>query len=187
MNCHACEGVAKKNGQRNGRQRYYCRVCRTYFSEPRDNPLGEMRLSLDKAVLVLNLLLEGCTVRSASRISGVHKTTILKLIRQVGGHCERLLEDRIRDLPVKDVEADELWQFVACKSATKRRKGLSDPHVGDSYTFIALESNTKLVLCWHLGHRDYGDTSRFIGKLHRATTGSFQLSTDGWAAYPDAV
>jgi IS1 family transposase len=65
--------------------------------------------------------------------------------------------------------------------------GIIDPHVGDAYTFVGIERNTKLVLAWHLGQRDVPDTEAFTEKLDRATQGRFQLTTDGFAAYPQAV
>ncbi len=66
-------------------------------------------------------------------------------------------------------------------------KGITDPHVGDAYTFVGIERNTKLVLAWHLGQRDVPDTEVFTEKLNRATSGRFQLTTDGFASYPGAV
>ena len=66
-------------------------------------------------------------------------------------------------------------------------KGITDPHVGDAYTFVGIERNTKLILAWHLGQRDMPDTEVFTEKLNRATSGHFQLSTDGWVGYPGAV
>lgn len=70
---------------------------------------------------------------------------------------------------------------------THKAKDISDPHVGEAYTFVGIERNTKLVLTWHLGHRDTESTEAFTEKLDRATSGHFQLTTDGFHCYPDAV
>ncbi len=113
--------------------------------------------------------------RGISRITGVHKTTIMRLLVQVGEQCERLLFERFKDLKVKDVQADELWSFVQMKEATKRRKEITDRHVGDAYTYVALERDSKAILTWHLGRRDSYDCGIFISKLDRATNGRFQL------------
>jgi len=66
-------------------------------------------------------------------------------------------------------------------------KGITDPHVGDAYTFVGIERNTKLILAWHLGERGIQDTETFTEKLHEATSGHFQLTTDGWKPYEAAV
>jgi IS1 family transposase len=88
---------------------------------------------------------------------------------------------------VRDVQADEMWGYVGMKEKTKKKNGASDPTLGDAYTFVALERHTKLVIAWHLGRRSQRDTVEFTEKLHAATEGRFQLTTDGFNAYPDAV
>jgi len=80
-----------------------------------------------------------------------------------------------------------MWGYVGMK---EKMKGPEQQHIdtlGDAYTYVAIERNSKLVLAWHLGRRTRRDTFNFILKLRRATTGKFQLTTDGWTAYPDAV
>ena len=91
------------------------------------------------------------------------------------------------DLPVKDVELDELWSFIRCKEAHKERSGSDDPREGDSYTFLALERTSKLIVTWHMGRRTAQHCDAFVEKLDRATSGRFQLSSDGFSSYPGAV
>jgi len=146
-----------------------------------------MRLSVEKAVMVLSLLVEGCSVRSVERVTGVHRDTILDLLVLVGSRCERLLETRIKNIAVKDVQADEVWGWVAMKEKTKKAKGIENDNIGDAYCFIAIERDTKLVLAWHLGRRSAEDTMIFTEKLNEATQGRFQLTTDGFKAYMYAV
>jgi IS1 family transposase len=146
-----------------------------------------MRIPLEKAEMILSLLLEGNSIRSIQRITGVHQVTILSLLVLAGEKCERLMDERIKGVPVQDVEADEIWGFVGMKKMRRLAKGITDPHVGDAYTFVGIERNTKLVLAWHLGQRDVPDTEVFTEKLDRATSGRFQLTTDGFAAYPQAI
>ncbi len=80
-----------------------------------------------------------------------------------------------------------MWGFVGMKKMTKLHKEIMNPQVGDAYTFVAIERNTKLVLSWHLGQRDVTDTEATTEKLHEATSGHFQLTTDGFKAYYSAV
>jgi hypothetical protein len=90
-----------------------------------------------------------------------------------GEKCERIMNAKIKDVPVKDVEADELWGFVKMKRNTRNRKGIDDPLVGDTYTFVGIERNTKLVLAWHMGDGDVINTEAFTEKLSYATSGRF--------------
>jgi IS1 family transposase len=146
-----------------------------------------MRISLDKAETILKLMLEGMSIRSIQRITGAHQQTILDLLVLAGEKCERLMTEKIKGIAVKDVEADEMWGFVGMKRRMKLSKGISDPTVGDAYTFVGIERNTKLVLAWHLGDRDVWSTEAFTEKLDHATSGRFQLTTDGFQLYPQAV
>jgi transposase-like protein/IS1 family transposase len=188
MTCHNCQSQAVKIGKdRKGNQRYLCRACRKTFQEQQDKPLGGMYLPLEKAEMVLRLLVEGNSIRSIERITGVEKKTVLKLLVLAGEKCERLLSEKLRGVAVKDVQADEMWGFVGMKEKTKRRKLLHDSTLGDAYTFVALERESKLVVAWHLGRRSVRDTVEFTEKLYEATAGRFQLTTDGFNAYPDAV
>lgn len=188
MNCQICDGATKKFGKdRKGQQRYRCLSCEKTFLEPRTRLLGDMNLAEDKALSVLQHLVEGCSLRSTSRITGVHVKTILNLIALAGERCEKLMEDRIKGIRVAEVQCDEQWQYIGMKQKTKNRKGLEDESVGDSWVFTAIERNSKLILAWHLGKRTEADTIQFTEKLARATEGTFQITTDGFKPYQHAV
>lgn len=187
MCCH-CSGNARKHGRdRSGNQRYRCRnpKCGRTFLEERERPLGSMRLSEDKAILCLKMLLECSSIRAVERITGVHRDTIMRLVVEAGERCRRMMEARLQNVPVNDVECDEMWGFVGCKERTKKRLNIRDRYRGDAYTYVAIERTTKLVVAWHLGRRDSDDTRDFLEKLNLATAGQFQLSTDGWQGYID--
>ena len=101
-----------------------------------------------------------------------------------GDRCERLLERTIHGLSVRDAQCDEIWGFVGCK---EKMNANGDPLRGDAYCFIAIGRSTKMVLAWHLGRRTARDTVAFTEKVNEATRGQFQITTDGFGAYPDAV
>jgi IS1 family transposase len=138
----------------------------------------------EKAAMILKMFVEGVSVRSIERLTGIHRDTILNLLVLSGEHCERLLEDRIWQHPVSDVQCDEIWGFVGCK---ERNNASGDPTRGDAYCFVAIERNTKLVITWHLGRRTARDTMAFTEKINEATRGQFQITTDGFKPYVDAV
>src|SRR5205085_2928746 len=124
-----------------------------------------MYLPMYKALLCLHLLVEGNSVRSIERITGVEKKTILKLLVLAGEKCERLLDEKLRGLSVRDIQADEMWGYVGMKEKTKKEYGLAESTLGDAYTFVAIERRTKLVIAWHLGRRSARDTVEFTEKI----------------------
>ena len=137
MNCPNCQTESSKRGKdRKGNQRYYCSACFKSFIEPEDKPLDSMYLPMEKAEQCLRLLLEGCSLRSTERITGVSLPTILKLLVIAGEKCERFLENRIKSGPVRDVECDELWCFVEMKEKTKNQ----------SYGMIVNKSERQVML-----------------------------------------
>jgi IS1 family transposase len=140
---------------------------------------------MKQAALALSLLLEGMSVRSVQRITGLCRQTLADLILTVGENCERLM-DSIRDVEAKDVQVDEIWSFVGMKEKTRQARGYS-PEFGDSWTFLGIDRNTKLVLAFQVGERDNETTTVFLRKLDRATAGRFQLSTDGLSTYTNNV
>jgi IS1 family transposase len=155
------------------------------FTDARDSTLDGMYLSVEKAEMVLRLLLEGNSVSSVERITEVHHTTILKVLVLAGEKCERIMATKIRNVPVRDVECDEVWSYVGKKQ--RRVRPDDDQSLGDAYCFVAIERHTKLVLNIALGKRDQATTDVFIEGVRHATSGEFQITTDGFAPYRRAI
>ena len=188
MLCPACQVEPRKFGKdRKGNQRYQCPACKKTVTDVPAAPLGSMRLPLDKAVLCLQLLVEGNSLRSTTRIARVNLRTVIDLLVLVGDRCEAMMEGRIKGVPVIDVQCDEVWGFVGMKEKTRLMKHPELADAGDAYTFTAVERESKLVLAWHLGTRTAEDTAYFAGKLAAATAGEFQISTDGFKPYATAI
>ncbi|HXU30731.1 MAG TPA: hypothetical protein VN851_09160 [Thermoanaerobaculia bacterium] len=190
--CRSCGGRTIGWGKdRSGNARRKCKSCSQVLGIIPARPLGRMRLSLDKATLCVSLLTEGSSIRSAERISGVHRDTICRLLRVVGGKCADLLGRLVHAVPVSDVQCDEIWSFTAMKEKTKNRKKIESDEIGDAYTFLAIERGSKVILAHQVGRRTSADANIFAAKLATATTPengeSFQLSTDGWEGYPRAI
>jgi IS1 family transposase len=142
---------------------------------------------MSKAVQVVTLLIEGMSVRAVSRITGVHKTTILALLLTVGQKCERVFDRIVRDARPRFVQADELWSFVHTKEA---HIGIGDPKEwGDAYTFMALDSETKLILSYHVGKRDGASALAFVRDLSERIDPMWrcQITTDGFKPYINAI
>jgi len=178
---------SKKNGRdAKGNQRFKCLDCDKTFIDRSGRILGNSRLPEDRAVLCLKMLLEGMSISAVSRLTGTDKNTIINLIVEIGERCQQYFETEMQGLAVSDVECDETWGFIQCKERTRERLG-KNMQFGDCYTFTAVERNTKLLITWHCGKRSSEDTQMFTRKLNDATTGRFQISTDGFGPYLPAI
>lgn len=145
-----------------------------------------MYLPIEKAEMVIRLLLEGNSISSVERLTDVHHVTILKLLVLAGEKCERIMGEKIRNVQVRDVELDEVWSFIGKKQ--KRVRPEDDQNLGDAYVFVAIERHSKLVLNIAIGKRDQYTTNAFVeGVRHATARGHFQVTSDGFAAYRAAV
>jgi transposase-like protein/IS1 family transposase len=185
--CRACSGRVIRWGKDRGHQRWRCKSCGATHTDLPARSMGSMRIDPERAVLILGMLTEGSSIRSVERLTGTHRDTICRLLRVAGRKAEQALSRLVRRVEVGDVQADEIWGYVGMKEKTKVEQGITNPQVGDAYTFVAFEHTSKLVLSWHLGRRTVEDTHEFMGKVSAATAGRFQLTTDGFGPYPGAV
>jgi len=173
---------------RNGLRRFRCPGCKKTYTEAHKRVLDTMYIAQDKAALALQLLLEGNSIRSTERITGLDRNTIMSLLVKAGERCQRLMDEKIVNLDVKDVEMDEIWGFVGKKEGNKMESEKNDQTIGTAYCFVGMERNTKLVLCHHLGKRDSLSTDKFVHRLSLATSKQrFQLTCDGFPPYVKAV
>lgn len=178
----------KKHGKdRRGRQRWRCRSCgATVTKAEHTRALGDMRLDLDKAVIVLGMLLEGMSIRAASRLSGVKADTICDLVLHVGANCDRFLESSVKNVAAKEIQLDEIWGFVFCKAKTAIEKNYA-AEFGDSWSWFAIDADSKVILSHTVGKRDDATCSRFLTRLNNATTGRCQVTSDGYRSYTYGV
>jgi hypothetical protein len=116
------------------------------------------------------------------------RNTIMSLIALAGKKCQKHMESMIKDLDVADVQMDEIWSYVRKKERRRVGDEKDANEIGDAWGFLAIERGTKLILAFHLGKRDAASTDMFVYKLSVATSQKrFQLTSDGFYAYPPAV
>jgi IS1 family transposase/transposase-like protein len=168
-----------------GAPRMRCKDCGKTWTESTAT-LDGMKIGVDRAAQIIEMLCEGMSLRAVSRLTDTHLQTITDLLVMVGERCETFMAEQIKGVQVDDVQVDEIWGYVFCKQATAARLNYVGG-CGDTYCFTAIERHTKLLVAWHHGRRTMEDTNAFCRKLNVATSGRFQLSTDGFAPYEHAV
>src|SRR5437870_926389 len=150
--------------------------------------LGDMnRLPLSKKTQVIAALVEGVSVNATSRMTGVAKNTILKLLADVGTACADYQDRVLRNLKCKRIQCDEIWQFCYAKekNVPDDKKGLFG--YGDVWTWVAIDADTKLVPSFMIGNRDGQTAKIFIDDLKNRLATRIQLTSDGLKVYLDAV
>ena len=145
------------------------------------------RLTKDKRRQVVAALVEGNSIRSTVRMTGVAKNTISKLLVNLGCVCSEYQHHVMHHLECERIQCDEIWSYCYAKQKNlppdkKGRKGF-----GDVYTWVALDADTKLVPTWLVGSRNARCANAFIADLAGRLTKRVQLTTDGYKAYLEAV
>lgn len=144
------------------------------------------KLSAAKRVAVVKALVEGCSIRSTVRMTGVAKNTVSKLILELGAACTAYQSKTLVNLPCRRLQCDEIWSYVGGKdknlSEEKKQSGL-----GSIWTWTALDADTKLIASWLVGSRDAGSAYEFMQDVALRLRGRVQLTTDGHRPYLEAV
>jgi IS1 family transposase len=143
-------------------------------------------LPRDKQIAVVNALVEGCSIRSTERMTGVNRETIGTLLVRVGNGCADLMDETMRELDCDRLEIDELWAFVGKKQRHVTAEDDST-RVGDTWTFVAIDGDTKLIPSFLVGKRDAVCTNVFINDVAARMKNRVQISTDGLRTYVDAI
>ncbi len=143
-------------------------------------------LASEKKLAVIASLLEGNSVRSTERMTGVHRDTICRLLVETGDNCAALLDSHIRNVRAKYIQADEIWTYVGKKDKHVR---VDDPEeFGNQWVFIAMDEETKLIPSFVVGKRTRETTYAFLLDLQkRLVDARFQLTTDGFVFYQRGV
>jgi IS1 family transposase len=145
------------------------------------------KLPLTVRVQILNMLVEGSSMRSISRVSGVSINTVSKLLADAGNVCSAFHDDMVRGVSAKRVQCDEIWSFCYAKAKNVATAKSAPSHAGDVWTWTAIEADSKLILSWLAGGRDSTYAIAFMDDLRSRITNRVQLTTDGHKAYLEAV
>lgn len=145
------------------------------------------RLDPARRATVIRCLVEGNSIRSTVRMTGVAKGTVVKLLVEIGAACSKFQDEKLRNLPLKRIQCDEIWSFVGCKQKNLTTENADKQIAGDVWTWTAIDADTKLVPCWLLGKRDAESATEFIQDLADRLANRVQLTTDGLKVYLNAI
>ena len=148
---------------------------------------GMNKLPLTKRVQILSMLCEGSSMRSISRVVDVSINTVSKLLVDAGTFCAALHDREVRNVTSKRVQCDEIWSFTAAKQKNVPTMKAPVVGAGDTWTWTALDSDSKLIISWLVGGRDGEYALAFMDDVKDRLANRVQLTTDGLKAYLEAV
>ena len=147
------------------------------------------KLNTQRQVQVIAYLVEGNSIRSTCRMTGVAKNTVVKLLVDIGAACSEYQDITLRNLTCQRLQCDEIWAFCYSKDKNVPEEHRGEFGYGDVWTWIAIDADTKLVTSWLVGNRDGACAMAFLTDLADRLTSYChpQLTTDGYGSYLNAV
>ena len=145
------------------------------------------RLTTEQRAQILNMQIEGVSIRATCRLTGRSKGSVTKLIVEAGQACAEAHGNLVRDLRCEQVQVDEIWAFVGMKQRQVPAERKGELGIGDVWTFTSIDPETKLIPTWLIGRRDASTAQRFLVDLGRRIRGHFQLTSDGASFYREAA
>lgn len=149
--------------------------------------MGMNKLPLKTRALILKMLCEGQSMRATARLADVSFNTVAKLMLDAGKVCSDLHDELVRDVKAARVQCDEIWSFTYAKQKNVASAKAAPEEAGDTWTWTALDSDSKLIIGWLVGGRDGEYAMAFMDDLRSRLANRVQLTTDGHKAYLEAV
>ncbi len=143
-------------------------------------------IPIERKAQIINCLIEGNSIRSTERMTDTHRDTIMRLMVSVGEGCANLMNQKMRNLSCRRIQVDEVWTYVQKKQ--RHLTMADDPsRIGDQWTFVALDPDTKLIPAYRVGKRDLTTAIGFMTDLAGRLANRVQISSDALNAYVDAT
>jgi IS1 family transposase len=144
------------------------------------------RTPLARRTQIINCLVEGNSIRSTERMTDTHRDTVMRLAVEVGQGCARLMDEKMRNLTCQRIQVDEIWSYIG-KHQRFVKPTEDRSQIGDAWTFVALDPDTKIVPTFHIGKRTKQHATIFMNDLAERLTNRVQISADALRSYIDAV
>ncbi len=145
------------------------------------------KLPLKTRSLILKMLCEGQSMRATARLADVSFNTVAKLLIDAGKVCADLHDEKVQGVTASRIQCDEIWSFTYAKQKNVPNAKAAPSEAGDTWTWTALDSDSKLIVSWLVGGRDSEYAIEFMDDLRSRLANRVQLTTDGHKAYLEAV
>ena len=145
------------------------------------------KMPLKTRALILNMLCEGQSMRATARLADVSFNTVAKLLIDAGKVCADLHDELVQGVTASRVQCDEVWSFTYAKQKNVATAKAAPQVAGDTWTWTALDADTKLIVSSMVGGRDAEYANAFMDDVASRLANRVQMTTDGHKAYLEAV
>ncbi|MFA5554173.1 MAG: IS1 family transposase [Phycisphaerae bacterium] len=145
------------------------------------------RLSIQHQTKILHTLVEGCSIRSTERLTGAHRDTIMRLLLNAGQQAKFVMDSLIKNVHIESMQVDELWTFIGKKDSKLTPEEQAEGIYGSQFIYVGIDSKTKLIPHFSIGQRNFKVAYKFMQDLRRKLNGYVHITTDGLAAYDNAI
>jgi IS1 family transposase len=145
------------------------------------------KLTSEERAKILHLLCEGNSIRAVTRLTGVSKNTVTKLLVDAGRALSAFQDTELRNLQCRRIQLDEMWSFVYSKAVNVKDAKAVPLDAGDVWTWTAICANTKLACTWCIGDRSAHSASQLLTDLKSRLAHKVQITSDAHNAYPEAI
>src|ERR1700737_904072 len=145
------------------------------------------KLPPTKRAQVLQMMAEGLALRAITRLTGISRTTLQKLLEDAGQAFSEYQDRTLMNLPCRYVQVDEAWAFCYAKQKNVPTAKKDPEGAGDIWTWVGLDADSKLAVSWHVGDRDSEAAKIFINALPKRLSNRVQLTSDGHRPYLQAI
>lgn len=149
--------------------------------------MGMNKLSIEDRARILHMLCEGMSIRAVTRLTGASKNTVAKLLADAGKACMAYHDEHVRNVDAVQVQVDEIWSFTYAKQRNVEFAKAAPKGAGDTWTWTAIDADTKMIISYLVGGRDAEYAVEFIQDLADRCRNRIQLTSDGHSAYLGAV
>lgn len=145
------------------------------------------QLNTHERAKIISCLVEGCSMLAAGRLTGFSRKGVCRTMTEIAKVCTAYHDKTMRNLNCKIIQVDEVWSFTYCKNGniTESMKGMDG--IGDTWTWLAIDADTKLIPSWYVGDRSLASASIFLYDLKDRLANRVQMTTDGYRPYIEAV
>jgi IS1 family transposase len=145
------------------------------------------RLPSEKRAQILHMLVEGNSIRAVTRMADVSKNTVVKLLIEAGQACQQYHDEHVRGLNSRRIQCDEIWSFTYAKAKNVPTAKAAPEGAGDTWTWTAIDADTKFAVSWLVGGRDSDYAIAFMDDVAKRLSHRVQITTDGHKAYLEAI
>lgn len=190
MNLGNVSAISTYLTQSGTRRIFRCRACDETFSETRETVFFDLRTPEEKVLMALKMLLVRVDLTGIAFVLGVTEESVLEWLERAAAKAEEINRHLLRDLPVTQVQLDELWNFIRRKHAEQvdsAGESLPEGEDGRQWIFVAFAPEHRLMIAAEVGARTLETTKRVIAATSERVRGIPAFFSDGYTCYLTAL